>query len=85
MISKTEVIDKLLKFAFFDKDKWNCTEKEAPSVNFQDLGLIDSIHFFAFMTRIEKEFDVEFSIEEIEGETFRTIGGIGSLICDKLN
>jgi acyl carrier protein len=56
---------------------------ETDTINYIDSGLIDSIGIIKFVLQIEARFDVEFSESDIESETFRTIGGLVSMIQKK--
>lgn len=56
-----------------------------PNINineyrFLDEGHIDSLASMTFILRIEDEFNVEFSQEDIVSEEFRTVGGLASII-----
>ena len=60
-----------------------------PNINineyrFLDEGHIDSLASMTFILRIEDEFNVELSQEEIVSEDFRTVGGLASIIKNKL-
>lgn len=46
-------------------------------------GLIDSIDTLTLLTHVEQTFNVEFSPEEVAGESFDTIEGIVKLIIAK--
>lgn len=60
-----------------------------PNINineyrFLDEGHIDSLASMAFILRIEDEFNVELSQADMISEEFRTVGGLSSIINEKL-
>ncbi len=52
--------------------------------NYIDSGYIDSMGIIKFTVAIEKEFDIEISEEEIISKNFKTIGGLCSIIEEKI-
>lgn len=51
---------------------------------FLDEGHIDSLASMTFILRIEDEFNVELTQEDMISEEFRTVGGLSSIINEKL-
>lgn len=52
--------------------------------NYVESGFIDSLEIIQFIYSIEEYFNIEFSDDEMAGDRIRTVGGIISLIKDKL-
>lgn len=77
------ICEKVLEIAGYSSEMWLCAPEEAVYVSFQDKGLVDSLAFFVFVTRLEEEFSIRFSHEELEGDRFRTIITIAKLILSK--
>jgi len=73
----------LLECAGYSRATWNCSSREALDLFYQDLGLVDSLFFLVFVIKIENEFNVKFTREEIQSDQFRKLSGVASLILDK--
>ena len=52
--------------------------------NYVRSGHIDSVGMFKFVVEIEAEFDIEISNEDLLTQRFSTIGGLISLISEKI-
>ena len=52
--------------------------------NFVKSGHIDSIGLFKFVVDIESKFDIEISDEDLMSPQFMTIGGLVSIISEKM-
>jgi len=74
----------LLECAGYNAETWNCTSIEALDLFYQDLGFIDSLFFLVFVKKIENEFNVEFTREEIQSDQFRKLSGIANLLLGKM-
>lgn len=61
------------------------TDAILDSFNYIDTGFVDSLGIMRFVVDIETKFDVEITEADMESAEFRTIGGLTSLICSKLN
>jgi acyl carrier protein len=55
------------------------------SLNYIDSGYVDSLGIIKFVADIEAAYDIEISDSDIESPEFRTVGGLISIICSKLN
>jgi len=51
--------------------------------NYIDSGHIDSLGLIKFFMRIENQFGIELSSEEMSATSIRTVGGITALIASK--
>jgi acyl carrier protein len=54
------------------------------SLRFIDEGYVSSLGLIQIVVLLEDEFNIEFTDQELESESFRTIGGLAELIADKL-
>ena len=54
------------------------------SFDYMQSGHIDSIGLIKFMLEIEAKYDIEITEDDIESPSFKTIGGIVSIIYRKL-
>ena len=54
------------------------------SFNFVKSGHIDSIGLFSFVIDIESRFDIEISTEDLMSPQLTTIGGLMSIISEKI-
>ena len=52
--------------------------------NYIDSGYVDSMGLMRFIIEIEKEFNIEITDKDMESKGFKTIGGLISIIKDKL-
>ena len=57
---------------------------DVEAYRFLDEGHIDSLASMTFILTIEDKFDIELSQEEIVSEAFRTVGGLASIVEQKL-
>ena len=55
------------------------------SFNYIDTGYVDSLGIIKFVADIEAAYDIEILDSDIESPEFRTVGGLESIICRKLN
>ncbi len=78
-----EITAHLLRIAEYDEDVWQCDEREASELQFQDLGYVDSLSYIVFLTAVEDQFSLTFDFDEMESENFRTLRGIATLIRHK--
>ncbi len=74
----------------FVLDKVQSKEKlpemdEIDDLKYIDEGYVDSIGLIKFIVEIETEFDIEIDDDDIASLEFRTIGGLCSLINNKIN
>jgi D-alanine--poly(phosphoribitol) ligase subunit 2 len=53
--------------------------------NYVDTGYVDSLGIIKFIVEIESHFDIEITDTDIESPEFRTIGGIASIISNKIS
>lgn len=60
------------------------SDKELLAVNYLDQGFIDSLQIVEMITKLESHFNISFFSEELESAEFRTLGGVGELINQKL-
>lgn len=60
------------------------TNTDVENYRYLDTGHIDSLGFIKFMFRIEDRFAVQFSESDIVSSKIRTVGGIVTMIADKL-
>ena len=58
---------------------------DADKLNFIRQGYVDSIGVIKFVADIEAEFDIVLHDTDIESADFRTIGGLVSIIQDKID
>lgn len=54
------------------------------SFSYIDKGYVDSIGVIKFVLDIESQFEIEISESDLESTEFRTVGGIVSIINQKL-
>lgn len=52
--------------------------------NYMESGHIDSIALVKFVLDLECHFDIEIKPEDILSEKFRTVGGLASLVREKI-
>ena len=52
--------------------------------DFVEKGFVDSMGMVQFVTILEDDFDIEFSAEELLSSDFKTIGGLETLIKNKI-
>jgi acyl carrier protein len=50
------------------------------TVDYLDLGLIDSFQIVEFISKIERKFSIRFSAQDLESEKFRTLKGVSEII-----
>ncbi|MEO2154012.1 MAG: acyl carrier protein [Aquificota bacterium] len=58
--------------------------KEVEKVRYLDEGWLDSFDVIDFLTYLETEFNISFQPEELQTDSFRTIGGVIDTILRKL-
>ncbi len=58
--------------------------KEVEKVRYLDEGWVDSFDVIDFLTYLETEFNISFQPEELQTDSFRTIGGVIDTILRKL-
>lgn len=75
----------LLEFAGYNFEIWKCDPDDAVDLSYQDLGFVDSLFFMVFLTKIENEFNIKFTNQEIQSDQFRKLSGIASLVQNKIN
>ena len=82
---KKEILNYILKLL---EEKNKIDKKSKLNINnFEYLysGHIDSLQLVHLILRIEKKFNIEFSVKEKESAKFRTVGGLTEIIKKKLN
>jgi D-alanine--poly(phosphoribitol) ligase subunit 2 len=52
----------------------------APDADLIDTGLLDSLALVELLFALEREFDVRIPLEELDIESFRTVGQIAELV-----
>lgn len=52
--------------------------------NYIDSGSLDSFEILSFIIEIEKEFAIKLTLESLQEERIKTVGGIASMIVEKL-
>lgn len=58
--------------------------KNRVSDNYFSQGWIDSLKFIAFITEMEKKFNIRFSNEEFQDRDFSTIAGLTKILEKKI-
>lgn len=58
---------------------------DVDKVRYLEQGWLDSFDLIDFIVYLEKEFEIEFTPEDLQSEVFRTIGGVVDTILKKLN
>lgn len=53
--------------------------------NYIDTGYIDSLELIRFISELEARFDIEITESDLASPDFKTVGGLTSLIHDKLS
>jgi acyl carrier protein len=59
-------------------------DTDVDSLNYRQAGYIDSIGLIKFILTLEREFDIEFSEEEVGSDAFRVVGTLAGLIETKM-
>jgi acyl carrier protein len=79
-------MDDVMKFVMDYVERKGRIPKDADlsEFNYIQSGHIDSIALFKFAVDIEAEFGIEISDDDIMSVRFATVGGIVSLITDKM-
>ena len=57
---------------------------DVDTFNYIDTGYVDSMALITFTVELESEFDIEISDDDIMSPDFKTIGGLVSIIKNKL-
>ena len=57
---------------------------DVESFNYVTSGFVDSMGLIQFIFEIEEKYDIEFTDDEIEDESFCTIGGLVDVISRKI-
>ncbi|MBU1165641.1 acyl carrier protein [Candidatus Micrarchaeota archaeon] len=60
--------------------KLDIEDRELLKKEYLDAGILDSLQVIELITKLEEEFGIQFSHEDLESELFRTCEGIGQLI-----
>ena len=56
------------------------TDKELLNTMYLDKGLIDSFQVVRLITRLEDDFGIRFSAEDLSSKRFRTLKGVAEII-----
>ena len=59
-------------------------DADVDTFNYIDTGYVDSLGIMKFVLDIEAEYDIEITDDDMTSDRFRTVGGIISLIEEKL-
>jgi acyl carrier protein len=59
-------------------------ESDLDMLDYRKAGYVDSIALIKFILNIEREFDIEFSEDEVGSEAFRVVGTLARLIETKM-
>ncbi|MDE2600352.1 MAG: acyl carrier protein [Rhodocyclaceae bacterium] len=59
-------------------------EADLDTLDYRKAGYVDSIGLIKFILNLEREFDIEFSEDEVGSEGFRVVGSLSSLIEAKM-
>ncbi len=57
---------------------------DVESLDYMESGYVDSMGLITFIVEIEAEYDIRIDDEDIEKDGFRTVGGLITIIEDKL-
>lgn len=61
------------------------SDVDLDALDYRKTGYIDSIGLIKFILNLEREFDIEFSEDEVGSESFRVVGSLVALIEAKLS
>lgn len=71
--------NKILEF-FKSKGTIPQSESEQLNYNYLDTGLLDSMQLVEMIVLLEDQFKIQFSMEDLQSEEFRTIGGLINIV-----
>lgn len=80
-------VDNIKKFVVGALEKKHSIDPsvDIEAVNYVEEGYVDSLGIIQFVTEIEEEFKVSFSGEELSSPDFHLVGGLISLIENKID
>jgi acyl carrier protein len=65
--------------------EWLHLTVPSPDTDLIGTGLVDSLAFAKFLAQLEQEFGIEWSLEDLEIDRFRTVSRIAQLVSTKRN
>ena len=82
-MDRKQVLEKILEF-FRQKGIEVEKVQEVEKVRYLEEGWLDSFDLVDFLTYLEQEFNVELPPEDLQTESFRTLGGVVETILKRL-
>ena len=82
-MDRNQVLEKVLDF-FRQKGIEVENIQQVEKVRYLDQGWLDSFDLVDFLTYLEQEFNVELPPEDLQTDSFRTIGGVVETILKRL-
>jgi acyl carrier protein len=74
-MDRKQILEKVLDF-FRQKGIELKNIQEVENIRYLEQGWLDSFDLIDFLTYIEQEFNIELSPEDLQRDSFRTIGGV---------
>ena len=82
-MDRKQVLEKVLEF-FRQKGIEVENTADVEKVRYLEEGWLDSFDLVDFLTYLEQEFNVELPPEDLQTESFRTLGGVVATILKRL-
>ena len=77
----SDVVNRVLKIVHeISGNAVALTDEQLLSTDYLDNGLVDSLQIVELITRLETEFSIRFSHQDLESERFRALKGVAEII-----
>ncbi len=83
-MDRKQVLEKVLEF-FRQKGIEVENSVDMEKIRYLEEGWLDSFDLVEFLIYLEHEFNIELSSEDLQTESFRTLGGVVETILKKLS